>query len=155
MATFIRLKQIESGSALQQSAASGADFSGSVNAIVSQSLETTLSQSIVNIIVNNVQAALPDGIISSSTQINLSDAYGNISASQIVGTILADSVDFADIINKPTLVSGSEQIIDILIPLNQHSASINMFTASLDSTFATDIELAVTTSNLNIDMGEF
>jgi len=59
MATFIRLKQIESGSALQQSAAAGTDFSASVNAIVSQSLETSLSQSIVNIIVNNVQAALP------------------------------------------------------------------------------------------------
>jgi hypothetical protein len=57
MANFIRLKQIESGSALQQSAATGADFSASVNEIVSQSLETTLSQSIVNIIVNNECAA--------------------------------------------------------------------------------------------------
>ena len=148
MATFIRLKQIESGSALQQSAAAGTDFSASVNAIVSQSLETSLSQSIVNIIVNNVQAALPDGIVSSSTQINLSQATGNISASQIVGEILADSIDFADIINKPTLVSGSQQIIGVL-------DSLNAFTASLDSTFATDVELAVTTSNLNIDMGEF
>lgn len=148
MATFIRLKQIESGSALQQSAAAGTDFSASVNAIVSQSLETSLSQSIVNIIVNNVQAALPDGIVSSSAQINLSEATGNISASQIVGEILADSIDFADIINKPTLVSGSQQIIGVL-------DSLNTFTASLDSTFATDVELAVTTSNLNIDMGEF
>ena len=131
------------------------DFSASVQQAVSQSLQTELSQSIINVIVNNVNAVLPDGIISSSTQVNLSQASGNISSSQIIGTILADSVDFADIINKPTLVSGSEQIIDILIPLNQHSASINTFTASLDSTFATDIELAVTTSNLNIDMGEF
>ena len=155
MATFIRLKQIESGSALQTAAATGNDFSASVQQAVSQSLQTELSQSIINVIVNNVNAVLPDGIISSSTQVNLSQASGNISSSQIIGTILADSVDFADIINKPTLVSGSEQIIDILIPLNQHSASINTFTASLDSTFATDIELAVTTSNLNIDMGEF
>lgn len=155
MATFIRLKQIESGSALQTAAATGTDFSASVQQAVSQSLQTELSQSIINVIVNNVNAVLPDGIISSSTQVNLSQASGNISSSQIIGTILADSVDFADIINKPTLVSGSEQIIDILIPLNQHSASINTFTASLDSTFATDIELAVTTSNLNIDMGEF
>ena len=148
MATFIRLKQIESGSALQQSAAAGTDFSASVNAIVSQSLETSLSQSIVNIILNNVQAALPDGIVSSSTQINLSQATGNISASQIVGEILADSIDFADIINKPTLVSGSQQIIGVL-------DSLNTFTASLNDTYATDIELAVTTSNLNVDMGEF
>jgi hypothetical protein len=148
MATFIRLKQIESGSALQTAAATGTDFSASVQQAVSQSLQTELSQSIINVIVNNVNAVLPNGVISSSTQINLSDAYGNISASQIVGTILADSVDFADIINKPTLVSGSEQIIGVL-------DSLNTFTSSLDNTFATDIELAVTTSNLNIDMGEF
>ena len=148
MATFIRLKQIESGSALQTAAATGTDFSASVQNAVSQSLQTELSQSIINVIVNNVNAVLPDGIISSSTQVNLSQASGNISSSQIIGTILADSVDFADIINKPTLVSGSEQIIGVL-------DSLNTFTASLDSTFATDIELAVTTSNLNIDMGEF
>ena len=147
MATFIRLKQIESGSALQQSAASGADFSGSVNAIISQSLETTLSQSIVNIIVNNVQASLPDGIISSSTQVNLAQATGNISSSQIVGEILANAIDFADITNKPTIVSGSEQVIGIL-------SSLNQFTSSLNDTYATDVELSVT-SSLIVDQGEW
>ena len=147
MATFIRLKQIESGSALQQSAASGADFSGSVNAIISQSLETTLSQSIVNIIVNNVQASLPDGIISSSTQVNLAQATGNISSSQIVGEILANAIDFADITNKPTIVSGSEQVIGIL-------SSLNQFTSSLNDTYATDAELT-TTSSLIVDQGEW
>jgi len=34
MANFIRLKQIESGSALQTSAAVGTDFSASVNSIM-------------------------------------------------------------------------------------------------------------------------
>jgi hypothetical protein len=147
MANFIRLKQIESGSALQQSAATGADFSASVNEIVSQSIETTLSQSIVNIIVNNVAAVLPDGVISSSAQINLSQASGSISSSQIIGEILADSIDFADVLNKPTLVSGSAQVIGILDSLNQ-------FTGSLNDTYATDAELT-TTSSLIVDQGEW
>jgi hypothetical protein len=33
--------------------------------------------------------------------------------------------------------------------------ALEQFSTSLDSGFATDVELAVTTSNLNIDMGEF
>ena len=147
MATFIRLKQIESGSALQQSAASGADFSASVNAVVSQSIETQLSQSIVNIVVNNVNAILPDGVISSSAQINLSQTTGTISSSQIVGEILADSIDFANVVNKPTLVSGSAQVVGILDSLNQ-------FTGSLNDTYATDAELT-TTSSLIVDQGEW
>lgn len=113
MANFIRLKQIESGSQLSTAATVGADFSSSVNNIVSQSIETTFSASIVNIITNNVAAVLPDGVISSSLQ-----------------------------------------IIDILVPLNQHSASINQFTASLDSGYATDIELQTTASQI-IDQGEW
>ena len=39
--------------------------------------------------------------------------------------------------------------------LEQFSASIEIFSASLNNTYATDVELATTTSNLNIDMGEF
>ena len=139
MANLIRLKQIESGSALQTSAEIGTDF----------------SQSVVNIVTQNVEAVLPEGVISSSAQVVLSDTTGSLTGSRVVGGTQASSIEYSNILNKPTLVSGSNQIIDILIPLNQHSASINEFTASLDNTFATDIELAVTTSNLSIDMGEF
>lgn len=139
MANLIRLKQIESGSALQTSAEIGTDF----------------SQSVVNIVTQNVEAVLPEGVISSSAQVVLSDTTGSITGSRVIGGTQASSIEYSNILNKPTLVSGSNQIIDILIPLNQHSASINEFTASLDNTFATDIELAVTTSNLSIDMGEF
>jgi hypothetical protein len=148
MANLIRLKQIESGSALQTSATIGTDFSASVNEIVSQSLETTFSSSIINIITNNVGAVLPDGVISSSIQVILSDTTGSLTGSRVVGGTQASSVDYENVLNRPTLVSGSLQIISILEPLNQ-------FTASLDNTFATDAELAVTTSNLSIDMGEF
>jgi hypothetical protein len=148
MANFIRLKQIESGSALQASAQVGTDFSASVNEIVSQSLETTFSASIVNIITNNVGAVLPDGVISSSAQVILQQTTGLLSGSKVIGDIAATSVNYEDIIGLPTLVSGSIQVVDILEPLNQ-------FTASLDNTFATDVELATTTSNLNVDMGEW
>jgi len=147
MANFIRLKQIESGSALTTAASTGTDFSASVQNAVSQSLQTSLSQSIINVIVNNVEAILPEGVISSSAQVNLSLASGNISSSQIVGEILADSIDFADVLNKPTLVSGSAQVIGILNSLNQ-------FTGSLNDTYATDAELT-TTSSLIVDQGEW
>jgi hypothetical protein len=147
MANFIRLKQIESGSALTTAASTGTDFSASVQNAVSQSLQTSLSQSIINVIVNNVEAILPEGVISSSAQVNLSLASGSISSSQIVGEILADSIDFADVVNKPTLVSGSSQVIGILDSLNQ-------FTGSLNDTYATDAELT-TTSSLIVDQGEW
>jgi hypothetical protein len=54
MANLIRLKQIESGSALQISAEVGADF----------------SQSVLNIVINDVGAVLPEGVISSSAQLD-------------------------------------------------------------------------------------
>jgi hypothetical protein len=148
MANLIRLKQIESGSALTTAAETGTNFSSSVNQIVSQSLETTFSASIINIITNNVGAVLPDGVISSSIQVILSDTTGSLSGSRVIGDIAATSVNYEDIIGLPTLVSGSTQVIGIL-------NSLNTFTSSLDNTFATDVELAVTTSNLSIDMGEF
>lgn len=168
MASLIRLKQIESGSALTTAAETGTNFSSSV----------------ISIITNEIVGVLPDGVISSSAQIVLGDTSGQLSGSRVIGDIAATSVNYEDIIglptlvsasqqisfdgvsNKPTLVSssiqisfdgisdkpsivsGSEQIVGILQPLNQ-------FTSSLDNTFATDAELAVTTSNLSVDMGEF
>lgn len=54
MANLIRLKQIESGSALQVAADTGTDF----------------SQSVLNIVTNDVVAILPEGVISSSAQLD-------------------------------------------------------------------------------------
>jgi hypothetical protein len=132
MATLIRLKQIESGSFLDTAATIGQDF----------------SQSVVDIITGEVQGVLPTGVVSSSAQITLANTVGDLTGSRVVGGTQASSVDYANILNKPTLVSGSTQVIGIL-------NSLNNFTASLDDTFATDVELSVTTSNLSIDMGEF
>ena len=139
MANFIRLKQIESGSALNTAAQVGNDF----------------SQSVINVITSEVGAVLPEGVISSSAQVVLSDTTGSLTSSRVVGGTQASSIEYQNILNRPTLVSGSSQVIDILNPLNQHSASINQFTASLDNTFATDAELTLSQSNINIDMGEW
>ena len=139
MANFIRLKQIESGSALNTAAQVGNDF----------------SQSVINVITSEVGAVLPEGVISSSAQVVLSDTTGSLTGSRVIGGTQASSIEYQNILNRPTLVSGSSQVIDILNPLNQHSASINQFTASLDNTFATDAELTLSQSNINIDMGEW
>ena len=47
---------------------------------------------------------------SSSAQVTLEDTTGNISGSRVVGDIQASSVDYDNVLNKPTLVSGSAQI---------------------------------------------
>jgi hypothetical protein len=60
MATLIRLKQIESGSQLQTSADLGND----------------ISQSVINIVSSSIVGVLPDGIVSSSSQIELLSASG-------------------------------------------------------------------------------
>jgi hypothetical protein len=88
-------------------------------------------------------------------QVVIGQTTGSLSGSRVIGDIAATSVNYEDIIGLPTLVSGSQQVVGILNSLNQFSSSINQFSSSLDSGFATDAELAVTTSNLNIDMGEF
>jgi len=54
MANLIRLKQIESGSALSTAASVGQDF----------------SQSVIDIVQGEVGAVLPEGVISSSAQLN-------------------------------------------------------------------------------------
>ena len=104
MANLIRLKQIESGDNLAIAATVGADFSASVNSVVSESLQTTFSASIVNIITNNVAAVLPDGVVSSSAQITLLDASGY---NEFVATL-----DINGIATDTELRTTSSQIID-------------------------------------------
>lgn len=70
MANLIRLKQIESGSSLDTAAQVGANFSQSVQNVVSESAATILSASIVNVVVNNIAAVLPDGVISGAAQLD-------------------------------------------------------------------------------------
>lgn len=125
MANLIRLKQIESSSAIEAAAVVGTDFTGSVNEVVSSSIQTQFSASIVQIITNNVAAVLPDGVISSSTQLdgttikNLTIATKNADKYSLIvsgamavvdATDLTGSVDGEGDVSVPAqiyLVSGS------------------------------------------------
>ena len=183
MANLIRLKQIESGSSLQTSAQIGTDFSASVNNIVSQSIETTFSASIVNIITNNVAAVLPDGVISSSTQIDvlqttnfaefsssISTSFGDIyiELASITGSIesgLSASVatsfsqsnaiftQFSSSINNQ-ISASSANTLNISTSVNSRLVNLESFSSSLNDTFATDAELTTTSSQI-IDQGEW
>lgn len=88
MANLIRLKQIESSSALISAAGAGSDF----------------SQSVIDVITGEVQAVLPDGIISSSAQVTLLDASGY---NAFVATL-----DINGIATDIELNTTSSQIID-------------------------------------------
>jgi hypothetical protein len=51
-----------------------------------------------------------DNVVSSSAQITLANTTGNLDGSRVVGNIQASSVDYANVLNKPTLFSGSAQV---------------------------------------------
>jgi hypothetical protein len=178
MANLIRLKQIEgstelaaaviAGNAISQS---GGSFAEAVNNAVSQSLETSLSASIINIITNNVAATLPDGVVSGSSQIFITGTIGyNDIATDIEVAVISSSLSASQVLISSsisssivTALSGSLSSITNLsssvnIRLNNlelTSASINAWSSSLDSTYATDAEVYVSQSNINIDMGEW
>ena len=173
MANLIRLKQIESGSALSTSAQIGTDFSASVNEIVSQSIQTTFSQSIVNIITNNVAAVLPNGIVSGSSQIYISGTIGyNDIATDIEVAVISSSLSASQVLISSSIsssiaatLSGSAFSVTALSQSVSASlraittsytttSSFHSYTSSLGDTFATDLEVYLTASNI-IDQGEF
>jgi hypothetical protein len=162
MANLIRLKQIEGSEQLEAAVSagnaisqSGGSFEVAVSNAVSQSLETSLSASIINIITNNVAATLPDGVVSSSAQINLISASGyqelatdleiSIVSSSISTSINILSQTYATTASLNTISSSLDARVDVL----------ESFSSSLDNGFATDAELTLSQSNINIDMGEW
>ena len=173
MANLIRLKQIESGSALSTAAETGTNFSASVNTIVSQSLVSSLSQSIINIITNNVGATLPAGVVSGSSQIYISGTIGysdiatdievavissSLSASQVLISSSISSSIAATLSGSSLSVTALSQSVSASLRAITTSytttASFHSYTSSLGDTFATDLEVYLTSSNI-IDQGEF
>jgi len=139
MANFIRLKQIESGSALQASAEVGADF----------------SQSVINIITSEVSAVLPDGVVSSSAQINLISASGYQElATDLEVSIVSSSISTSINILSQTYATTAS-LNTISSSLDARVDALESFSSSLDNGFATDAELTLSQSNINIDMGEW
>ncbi len=150
MASLIRLKQIESGSSLEQAAEVGADF----------------SQSVINIIQDNVAATLPEGVVSSSIQVNLNDASGydefvvqldtSMSSDlerQVVSASLAQTIG---ILSQTYVTTGSfnSYTQSFSSSVTNRVSHLEDFSSSLDSTFATDYEVYVTSSYI-LDQGEF
>jgi hypothetical protein len=157
MANLIRLKQIESGSALQTSAAIGTDF----------------SQSVIDIIQDNVAATLPDGIVSGSSQIFITGTIGyNDIATDLEVAVISSSLSASQVLISSSIsssiaatLSGSALSVTALSQSVSASlrdittsytttASFHSYTASLGDTFATDLEVYLTSSNI-IDQGEF
>jgi hypothetical protein len=150
MANLIRLKQIESGSALQASAEVGADF----------------SQSVINIITSEVQAVLPEGVISSSVQVNILQTTNFVEFSSSI------SNSFVNVYTQLASITGSIETglsASVATSFSQSNAiftqfsssldarvdALESFSSSLDNGFATDAELTLSQSNINIDMGEW
>ena len=157
MASLIRLKQIESGSALQTSAQIGTDF----------------SQSVIDIIQDNVAATLPDGVVSSSAQIYITGTIGyNDIATDLEVAVISSSLSASQTLISSSISSSiaatlSGSAISITALSQSVSASLHIisssytttesfhsYTASLGDTFATDVEVYLTASNI-IDQGEF
>lgn len=167
MANLIRLKQIESGSYLNTAATIGENF----------------SQSVVDIITMEVVGVLPDGVVSSSTQIDLfqttnfidfsssiSTSFDNVytQLANITGSLetgLSASValsfsqsnaiftQFSQSI-KTELSASNNNSMNISASVNTRLTNLESFSSSLDNGFATDAELTLTSSQI-LDQGEW
>jgi hypothetical protein len=169
MANLIRLKQIEGSEQLQSAISAGeaigtGSFASAVDVAVSQSLQTSLSASIINIITNNVGAVLPDGVVSGSSQIFITGTIGyNDIATDIEVAVISSSISSSQILISSSISSSlasalSESLSSITIlssSVDNRLDNLELFSSSLDNTFATDVELSVSQSNLNVDMGEW
>lgn len=157
MANLIRLKQIESGSALQTSAEIGTDF----------------SQSVIDIVQSEVVGVLPEGVVSGSSQITISSTTGytdiatdlevavissSLSASQVLISSSISSSIAATLSGSALSITALSQSVSASLRTITTSytttASFHSYTASLGDTFATDLEVYLTASNI-IDQGEF
>ncbi len=143
MANLIRLKQIESSSAIQTAAIVGADTASVINNVVSESAASILSASIINVVVNNIAAVFPDGVISGSSQLDGStiknltistenaDRYSLVisgAASVVDATNLSGTDDFENDTTVPGqiyLVSGTFAPIDPVVNGNPQSNIID------------------------------
>lgn len=150
MASLIRLKQIESGSELTTAAGVGTDFSGAVYEIIDGAgLISSSTQVYITGTVgyNDIATDLEVAVISSSlsaSQILISSSISSSIASTLSGSAIS-------ITSLSQSISSSLNLISSTYTTTQ---SFHSYTASLGDTFATDLEVYQTASNI-IDQGEF
>ncbi len=127
MANLIRLKQIESSSALSTAAVVGADTASVINNVVSESAANILSASIINVVVNNIAAVFPDGVISGSAQLDGStiknltistenaDRYSLV-VSGAMAVVDATNLSGTDDFENDTIVPGQIYLVTGSVP---------------------------------------
>jgi hypothetical protein len=134
MANLIRLKQIESGSALTTAANVGSSLTSSINDIVASALTGSVLTASINI------------AVSQSINTSLSSSITNIVSASLSGalSIIATDVEVSAV--SASIAATGRGFVT--------TGSFHAYTASLGDTFATDLEVYITASNI-IDQGEF
>ena len=178
MANLIRLKQIESGSALQTSATVGTDFTGAVYEIIdaagliSSSIQVDITQT-TNFVEfsSSISASVSETNINTTTlSSSVATSFGNVytqlanitgsletGLSASVATSFSQSNAVFNIFSasvQSQFSASSAKTIDISASVNSRLTNLESFSSSLDDGFATDAELTVTSSQI-IDQGEF
>ena len=159
MANLIRLKQIESGSQLSTAASVGEDFSASIFEIIdgagliSSSAQVLLvSASGYNDIATDIEVAVISSSLSAS-QVLISSSISSSIATALSGSLSSITLLSSSINNQ--ISASSANTIDISASVNSRLVNLESFSSSLDNGFATDAELTLSQSNINIDMGEW
>lgn len=116
MASLIRLKQIESGSALQTSANVGQDF----------------SQSVINIISGEVVGFLPDGVVSSSVQVELTQTSQYTTFSSSLHTEIVAATNEQDLTSFATKTEVTNLSSSVATAISSSVATITFDSASLE-----------------------
>ena len=155
MASLIRLKQIENSAALETAASAGVAIGTG-----------SFSDAIINIIQDNVAATLPDGVVSSSIQVNLNDASGydqfvveldtSMSSDLERHVVSASLAQTIGILSQTYVTTGSfnSYTQSVSQSFSASSVTFNQFSSSLNDIYATDYEVYITSSQI-IDQGEF
>ena len=127
MASLIRLKQIESGSALETSAQVGSDFSGAVYEIIDGA-----------------------GLFSSSAQVDL------VSASNYEGFVVQLDVTMSSDLERNILSASISQSVSILSQTYVTTASLNTLSSSIANTDSQSLYLiSLLSSSVQATTGDF
>ena len=127
MASLIRLKQIESGSSLEQAAEVGSDFSGAVYQIIDGA-----------------------GLFSSSAQVNL------VSASNYDGFVVQLDMTMSSDLERNILSASISQSVSILSQTYVTTASLNTLSSSIANTDSQSLYLiSLLSSSVQATTGDF
>lgn len=139
MANLIRLKQIESGSTLETAATIAQDFSGSVYEVIDGAGLISSSAQVDLLSASNYDGFVAQLDITMSSDIEVSIISASISQSLFT---------LYEQINSNTNIEAISASLDLRI------GALEYFSSSLGDSFATDVELYQTSSQI-IDQGEW